>query len=146
MATKLSITLVDSRGRTTKKILGMDDQTLLADYVTEVTALLAALEPTTDLGLVRAELIIPVTGLTWSFIADSNKDVGATASGWIDLAEGKKASSKIPGIKMSLVATDGTVAITGVVATYLAEFEAAGGFTLSDGEKIASWIRATLDS
>jgi len=146
MATKLSITLEDSRGRTTKKIIGMDDQTLLADYVTEVGVLMTALEPCTDLGLVRAELIIPVTGLTWAFIADSNKDVGMTASGWIDLAEGKKASYKIPGIKMSLVATDGTVAITGVVATFLAEFESAGGFTLSDGEKIASWIRATLDS
>lgn len=146
MATKVSLTLVDSRGRTTKKIIGMDDQVLLADYVTEVTALLAALEPCTDLGLVRAELIIPVTGLTWAYVADSNKDVGMTASGWISLAEGKKASLKVPGIKMSLVAADGSVAITGVVATLLGEYEAAGGFTLSDGEKIASWIRAALDS
>jgi len=146
MATKLSLTFEDSRGRTTKKILGMDDQTLLADYVTEVTTLLAAFEPTTDLGLVRAELIIPVTGLTWAYIADSNKDTGMTASGWIDLAEGKKASFKVPGIKMTLVNADGSVPITGVVATLLAEFETAGAYTLSDGEKIASWIKAALDS
>lgn len=142
---KLSCTMNDAYGRTTNRVYGMESQTLLADYVVAYTAFLAALEPTTDLGLAKCDLIIPVTGLGWVPIALANKDTGGTASGWIDSDLGKKASMRIPGVKLSLVSADGTIPITGVIATFLALFETAGDFTLSDGETIESWIRATLD-
>jgi len=123
----------------------MEDNILLADYVAAVTAFAAALEDVTDLGLVRADININVPALTFAAVADSNVDVGATASGWLDTATPKKASAKIPGIKMSLIASDGSMPITGVVATYLALFETDAGFNLSDGEQIDSWVKGSLD-
>ena len=142
---KLSCTMVDAYGRTTNRVYGMESQTLLADYVVAYTAGLAALEAVTDLGLTKCDLIIPVTGLGWVATALANKDTGGTASGYIDSDLGKKASMRVPGVKLSLVSADGTIPITGVIATFLALFETAGDFTLSDGETIESWIRATLD-
>lgn len=144
MGTKLSITMDDAYGRTTKRVYGMETQTLLADYVFSAAAFATALAAVTDLGLVKMNLIIPVTGEEFAETAGANVDVGATASGWIDSGM-KKASLKVPGIKASLVAADGSVAITGVVATFLALFEDAADFNLSDGEQIEDWIRAALD-
>jgi len=93
----------------------------------------------------RADLIIPMTLGASPPAAGANVDVGATASGFLDIGGGKKASMKIPGIAAALVSADGTVAIDGVVAAFLANFETAGAWRLSDGEQIESWIRATLD-
>lgn len=145
MPAKLSLTLEDSKKRTTKRVYGMDTQTLLADYLTAIGTFLTALTAVTDLGMVKADLIIPVTGLTWAYTAGANIDVGGTASGWLDTTEPKKASAKIPHIKDSLVSADGSIAISGATATYLAEFETDADFTLSDGEQIDSWIKASLD-
>ena len=145
MGAKLSCRFVDAYGRTTNRVYGMADQVLLADYVTAYTAFLAALEPCTDLGLIKCVLMIDVTGLGWTQIAGAKTDVGGTASGFIDSETGKKASMRIPCVKDALVGSDGTIAITGVIATWLAEFETGNDFTLSDGETIESWIKATLD-
>jgi len=143
--TKLSVTLEDAYGRTTHRTYGMEDQTLLADYIVAAGAFLTALEAVTDLACVRADFIIPLSSPEWDVVAGANVDVGATASGWIVDGNGSKASMKIPGIKASLVASDGSVAITGATATFLGEFEDAEDFNLSDGEQIDSWIRAALD-
>jgi len=145
MPTKLSCTMVDAYGRTTHRVYGMEDQALLADYVIAAGAFLTALEAVTDLGLVRADFIIPLASPEWGVIAGANVDTGATASGWISLGGGKKASMKMPGIKAALVAADGSVAVSGAVATFLGEFEDAEDFNLSDGEQIETWIRAALD-
>ena len=145
MPAKLSVTLVDSKKRTTKRVYGMETQALLADYVTAGTAFLASLGAVSDLGIVKADFLIPLTGLATAAVAGSNIDVGATFSGWLDTTEPKKASTKIPAIKDSLVSADGTVAITGATATYLAEFETAADMNLSDGEQIDNWIKGTLD-
>lgn len=144
MGTKLSVTMEDAYGRTTTRVYGMEDQALLADYITASTSFLAALEAVTDLACVKASFIIPLADPTWDVVAGANVDSGATASGWVDAGQ-KKASMKIPTIKPALVGSDGTVAITGAVATFLAEFEDAADFNLSDGEQIESWIRAKLD-
>ena len=145
MTVKLSVTLNDAYGRTTHRVYGMEDQILLADYVTAATAFLTALEAVTDLGCVRADFIIPLASPEWDDIAGANVDTGGTASGWINLGGGKKASMKIPGVKASLVSADGSIAISGATATFLGEFEDAEDFNLSDGEQIESWIRAALD-
>jgi hypothetical protein len=57
----------------------------------------------------------------------------------------KKASFKIPGIKLSLVAADGSVADAGATATLLDLFEDADVYNLSDGEQIETWIKGSLD-
>lgn len=141
----LSCTLGDAYGRTTKRLYEMDAQTLLADYVTVAGAFKAALQSVTDLQLVRADLLIPAIITGFAVTAGANVDVGATFSGFIKDGDGKKASLKLPGVKASLVDADGSVEITGVIATWLAEFEDGDDFMLSDGEQIDSWIRGTLD-
>ncbi len=144
MGTKLSVTYDDAYGRTTTRVYGMETETLLADYQTNAAELITAVTAVTDLGCVKATILIPVTNPTFAETAGANVDVGATASGWVN-AGMKKASMKIPGIKATLVDTDGSVPITGVIATFLALFEDADVFNLSDGEQIESWIRAGLD-
>lgn len=142
---KLSVTLIDDFGRTTNRVFGMEAQTLLADYVTAYGTFFTALEAVTDLGCVKANLIIPVDDPSWTVISDVNVDTGGTATGLLEAGLGKKASTKIPGVKLSLVGGDGSIAIAGATATYLAHFESAGDFTLSDGEQVTSWIKAFLD-
>lgn len=144
MGTKLSVTMDDAYGRTTTRVYGMEEETLLADMQTDAAAFLTALAAVTDLGCTKASLIVPVTSPEFAETAGANVDVGATASGWVVDGQ-KKASMKIPSIKAALVAADGSVAITSVVATFLALFEDAATFNLSDGEQIESWIRAALD-
>ena len=144
MGIKLSVTMDDAYGRTPTRVYGMEDGALLATLQASGAAHLAALAAVTDLGCVKANFIIPLTNPAFAETAGANVDVGATASGWVDGGM-KKASMKIPSIKPALVAADGSVAITGVVATFLALFEDAADFNLSDGEQIESWIRAALD-
>lgn len=144
---KLSVRMGDDFGRTTNRVYGMETQTLLADYVTAYAAFLTALQAVTDLSLIKADLIIPITGESWAVTSGINLDTGATASGWIDGELGKKASMKIPGIKTSLVDPDGSVPLSGATITFLNTFLTTGDFNLSDGEQIevGGWIRATLD-
>ena len=144
MGTKLSVTMDDAYGRTTTRVYGMEDQTLLADYLAAVTSFLAALEAVTDLGCVKATLMIPISAPEWAETAGANVDTGGTFSGWVE-AGAKKASLKIPGIKPALVASDGSIADSGATATFLNEFEDAADFNLSDGEQIDTWIRGALD-
>lgn len=146
MATKLSLSLVDSKGRFTKKIIPMEDQALLADYITAADSLILALEDVTDMGLVSADLLIPVPAATFAFTAGANKDVGATASGLVYGGEGQKASVKWPHPKESLINDDASIPITGVVAAYLALFEHNADFDVARDKQVDTWIKATLDS
>lgn len=141
----LSVTMVDDHGRTTHRRYGMATQTLLADFETAAQAFFTALAAVTDLGVVRADFIIPVVDPSFATTADSNIDTGGTASGWIQDGNGSKASMKLPGVKYSLVDSDGSIPITSVIATWLAMFEDGNDFELSDKEQIASWIRMALD-
>jgi len=116
----------------------------LAQMQTDAAELLTALAAASDMGCVKATVSFDVTSPEYAETAGANKDVGATFSGWID-AGMRKGSMKIPSIKPALVAADGTVAITGVVATFLALFEDADVFNLAHGNQIEAWIRGTLD-
>lgn len=144
MGTKLHVTLDDAYGRTTARVYGMEEETTLAQMQTDAAELLAALEAVTDLGCVKATISFEVTSPEWDEVALASVDRGATFSGWI-IAGQKKASLKIPGIKLSLVGADGSVADSGVTATFLDLFESADVYNLSDGEQVASWIRGALD-
>lgn len=144
MGTKLHVTMDDDHGRITHKVFGMEEETTLAQMQTDAAELLAALEAVTDLGCVRARISFEVTNPTWAEQTDANIDTGGTFSGWVDAGQ-KKASMKVPGIKYALVGSDGSIAITGATATFLALFEDADVFNLSDGEQIETWIRGSLD-
>jgi hypothetical protein len=144
MGTKLHVTMDDAYGRTTSRVYGMEEVTTLAQMQTDAAEFLTALEAVTDLGCVKARISFEVTSPEFVETAGANIDVGATASGWVIDGQ-KKASMKIPSIKPALVSADGSVAIAGATATFLALFEDADVFNLSDGEQIDTWIRAALD-
>ena len=141
-----SLTFVDSRGRTTVRRLEVEDQTLLATYQSLAASLMTEYEALTDLGLLRMDLVLSM-GETFTVTADSNIDVGATFSGFVDGEGTKKASLKVPGIKMALVEGDGTIKLdTAAIDAWLDRYLASGGdLLLSDGEQIGSWIKGSLD-
>jgi hypothetical protein len=143
----LSLSMVDDYGRTTRKVIEMVPQVLLADMVLEAQAYVDALEDVTDLSVVRADIIVKGAVSGFSVTAGANVDVGATFSGFITDGDGKKASLKVPGFKAGLVSGDGTVDITQVVVdTYLDEYVSPGnGARISDGETISEWIKGSLD-
>lgn len=141
----LSMTLNDAYGRETHRRYEMETQVDILTYQTVADAFSAALQAVTDLGLVRADLILQGITAPFAVTAGANVDTGATFSGYIDGEDGKKASMKLPGVKPALVDADGSVPITGAVATWLASFETAGAFKISDGETIDSWIKGALD-
>jgi hypothetical protein len=145
MGATLHLTLEDTKGRQTKRQVGMETETLLADYLTNITAYAAALEPITDLALIKTVLAIDVTGDEFAATAGASVDIGAKFSGWLDTVPSRKASLGLPGIKDALSGDDGSVPNTGVMATYTALFETAAKFTISHGQQFASWIKGTLD-
>lgn len=143
----LSMTYEDDYGRTTKRLVQIESEALLADYVAVAAVFGAAVEKVTDLGLVRMDLIIPMTAEGFAVTAGGNLDVGATFVGWTDATPPHKAVTKLPGIKATYVAGDGTIDIANAdIEDYLEQFiEASGEALLSDGEHITAWLRGTLD-
>lgn len=143
----LSLTFEDSYGRRKRKLIEIENQALIADEIAIAVAVSTALEAVTDLALVRCDIIIQAVDEGFAVTAGSNVDVGATFSGVLEDSNGKKASFKLPGIKASLVDTDGSVPLTGAIATLLAFFETGTPYDLglSDGETIDHWIKGTLD-
>jgi len=142
----LSLTMQDSYGRQTRRIIEVAVQTTVAEMITAAGVLSTALEAVTDLQLIRADWIVRAVDAGFAAQAGSNVDVGGTVSGLLTDGNGKKGSLKIPGIKAALVNTDGTIKLEDTdMAAYLALFEAAGGSFISDGETVASWIKGTLD-
>ena len=142
----LSVQLIDSRGRVTRRNYQIDEQVDLAAYLAVTASFAGYLQAVTDLGLTRADLVLPASTITpWAAEAQSNVDVGATFVGMIHDKDFKRASHKLPGVKMSLVAGDGTVQITGAISTYLNEFSYGEDFLISDGEQIGTWLRGKLD-
>jgi hypothetical protein len=99
-----------------------------------------------ELQIVKAQLLLPVAGCPYGAVGAAGKiSKGCTISGYVDGGDGKKASVKIPSPEAAFVNPDGTILLTGGMATFLAHFEAAGDCFLSDGEDIESWIRGLED-
>lgn len=145
MGANLHITLADTKGRQTKRTIGMETEALLATYLTNITAFSAALEAITDLGLVKVVLAIDVVGDEFAATAGASVDIGGKFSGWLDTVPSRKASLGLPGIKDALSGDDGSIPNTGVMATYTALFETAATMSVSHGEQFDSWIKGTLD-
>lgn len=141
----VSVTLGDAYGRTTSKRFEIATQADLAAYSASAAALITDLEAVMDLGVRRVDLLIEIPGQESDPVALSNVDRGATFSGYLTSGNGKKGSLKLPGITLSLVNSDGSVPLTGAIATYLGNFEAAGDYLISDGETVDSWIAGVLD-
>lgn len=145
----LSVTLADDWGRTTRKLIELEIQTLLADYVALAAAFMNHLEAVTDLGVIRCDLVVNDIDTGFAVTADANVDKGGTFVGYIyEGGNGKKATLKLPGIKSSMLNGDGTIDMSdAAIVSFLAYWLQAtpNDMLLSDGEKISSWIRGKLD-
>jgi len=142
----MSLTLEDDFGRLTHIRREMQPHALLVEYQVEIDNFVAAFALVSDLAVVRADFVQTGLDSTQAVTAGANVDVGATFSGWIEAVDGKKASTKIPGIKLAKVGADGTIDLADVdVAAFLAMYADAGDFYISDGENVADWIRGSLD-
>jgi len=143
---QLSLTLVDSFNRTTKKLIEVETQADLATYLGLAQGIVDDLEDVTDLGVSRVDLILDAAGTGFAATAGSNIDTGGTIQGYVASGNGKKASTKIPGVKLSLVDADGDLDLAdAALAAWLDNFETAGACRLSDGETIDAWIGGHLD-
>jgi hypothetical protein len=133
----------DAFSRYTSKTLETETD-VLATAQAAVTAFLADLNPCTDLTVEYVTYSYKDATQSVAGEAGSNVDVGATFRGRV--TSGEIAVVKIPGFPLSKVGANGYIDLSDVdVAALLDNWEAAGAFTLSDGEVIAEWIDGQLD-
>jgi hypothetical protein len=142
-----SFTLIDSHGRTTKRVIQAVEVALKADQITDLEATIDDLEAITDLGLVRADIIYTAAGTPFAVTEDSNVDVGATFTGVLYNKNGKKASIKVPGIKMEFAELGVIAPSQEAIAAWLDRFveDTPHNLMCSDGETMESWTAGSLD-
>jgi hypothetical protein len=149
MGTYLYLALEDGFGRQTSKRVEMTNQLLLADYILNAEAFMTALLAIVDLNIVKAYIQTDDTlTIPTQDPAGSNVDVGATFSGWLGDAVGKKGSLKVPGFQIGKVGPLGVIDLTDVdVAAFLDLFgdPPDNKFRISAGEYVETWIQGTLD-
>lgn len=75
--------------------------------------------------------------------AGANRDVGATLTLGIG---SKRATLKVPTVKLAVINVDGTVDITDALVTAFTDNYVGGPFYISDGESADSLIKGTLDA
>jgi len=133
----------DAFSRYTSKTLETETD-VLATAQAAVTAFLTDLNPCTDLTVEYVTYSYKDATQSVAGEAGSNVDVGATFRGRV--TSGEIAVVKIPGFPLSKVGANGYIDLSDAdVAALLDNWEAAGAFTLSDGEVIAEWIDGQLD-
>ena len=140
----ISITLRDIYGRTTTKRFESVSTTVSAAQA-DATAILGALEDVSDLGQVKVEMTFVATIATpVGPVALSNVDTGATLH--TTLVSNKGYALKIPGIKSGMIGPDGRIDIDAEeMVAYVALFEGAAHFRVSDGDQISSVQYGELD-
>lgn len=144
-----SLTLIDSYGRTTKRVYEAVELALKADQVTALESFIDQYQAVTDLGLVRADIIYTAAGTPFAVTAGANRDVGATFSGLKEGGNGAKVSLKLPGIKAEFVREDGSIDLEDPdIEDWIELFveDTPHSLLLSDGDTVESWLRGTLDS
>lgn len=140
----MSVQLADILGRRTSvkiEVTGADAAAVVAAGASVVTAL----DAVSNLGVLSAQVALPI-GVTPSVgVAGSNTDIGGKMRGASDV-DGKTVVLRIPDPIASAVDTNGGLVKTDVaLAAYLAAFETGGVAKLSDGEQVATWLYGTLD-
>lgn len=138
-----TILMRDAFQRPTRKTLETETD-VLATAQAAVAGFLTDLNPCTDLEVEAVSYSFKDGTQVLAGEVGSNVDVGATFRGRV--ASGEMAVVKIPGFPISKVGPNGYIDLADVdVAALLDNWEAAGQFTLSDGETIASWVDGVLD-
>lgn len=146
---QVNVTLQDAYGRKTRKRFETEDISGADEGAKFITALAAAVSLMTNLGaLSEADILYYSVGteITYTDTADAgaNIDEGITLVASKD--DNKQGVLKVPAPVNSVVNADGTVDLTDALVTaYVAEFQAGGEFTFSDGEKVVALISGRLD-
>lgn len=142
MAFLIDVTWLDDYGRTTTKRYG-NDRALLADAITDATALVAAMADVSDAGSIKYQVIY--TGvLSNAAVAGANVDTGGTLHCTLD--NGKGYALKIPMIMAAKVGTGGNIDVTDAdIVTLVALFKTGGHFTVSEGNVIDDVKSGELD-
>jgi hypothetical protein len=143
MALKATIGLIDSLGTEVVKRVECEATTLV-QVLLDLADLVEDLEAVTDLGVTNISITEKTAAFASAAAEASSVDAGATFR--LRLASGGVASHKIPGFPIAKVG--GNRAIDpedSDVAAYFANYEAAGAFTLSDGETITEVLSGTFD-
>lgn len=143
MAIVATVTLVDSLNTQVTKRYECEASTL-AQAAIDMTGLITDLEAISDLGIVSINYSEKDVTEASAAAEDSNVDVGATFR--VRLADGGVASHKVPGFPIAKVGGNRAIDPDDAdVAAYFENFEAAGAFTLSDGEVITAVLSGQFD-
>ena len=143
MAILATVTLVDSLNTQVTKRYECEATTLTQAAI-DVGLLITDLEAVTDLGVVSVTYSEKDVSEASAAAANSNVDEGATFR--LRLADGGIASHKVPGFPIAKVGGNRAIDPTDAdVVAYFENFEAAGTFTLSDGEVITAILSGTFD-
>jgi hypothetical protein len=145
MDAKVPITLIDDGGRLTRmrvEMPGLDAASILAAAAT----LVGHLDAASNLGVVKADVQFPLTGVASAAAAGSNTDVGGKARGISD-GDGDTVVLRLPDPVATAINADYTIDLTEInIDNFISHFETGGDAMLSDGEQVASWRYAVLDS
>lgn len=142
MGFEVGLEMVDDYGRITTRRFSNTD-TLVADALTSVGSLITDFLAVSDLGTVKHDVAVR-TVATNAATAGANKDVGGTLHCRLDNA--KMYALKIPGVKASMVNTDGSLKIDDEdIVAYVANFLTGGKFRVSEGNYITEILYGELD-
>lgn len=142
MAIDLTFTLIDAYARQGKKgFEGVD--TVIADAQTSAAALLVDFNALSTVGVVK-ETYSTDSLIFQSAQAGANLDAGGTIR--VRLNNGKLYSFKIPAIDVSVVNVDGSIDVTSALVTdFVANFESAGKYRVSEGNYVVDILGGELD-
>lgn len=145
MDAKLVVSLIDAGGRVTTmriEMTGLDAASILAAAAT----LTGHLDTMSNLGVTKAVVQFPLSGVASAAAEGSNTDVGGKIRGISD-DDGDTVVLRLPDPIADAVNPDYTIDYTQAdVAAFIEHFETGGDATLSDGEQVTSWRYAVLDS
>lgn len=142
MAFVISLTAIDAYGRTTSKRFE-NNRATIADAVTDAGTLVTAWQAVSDLGITKYE-IAQATAQSVSAQAGSNLDTGGTVH--VSLDNSKLYAIKIPGIKASLINTDGSIDLADEdLIAYVAQFLTGGHLRMSEGNYVTGMRYGELD-
>ena len=143
MAFDVSFVLIDAYGRTTRRTYG-NNRVLMADVLTDVTAMTSALEAIS--GSAVQKVYISSVQVVASPAPDTgaNNDAGATLHAVMDNA--KMVGVKVPAFDVTKINADGSVMLADSdVAAFIALFATAAHWRISEGNYITSLKYGELD-
>ena len=145
MEAKCVASLIDVMGRVTTariEIQGLDAASILA----AAASVVGQLDACSKLGVTKAVVQFPLSGVASAAAAGSNTDVGGKAKGVSDV-DGDTVNLRLPDPIDLAVNADGTIDLAETaMAAYIANYETGGDAYLSDGEQVTSWRFGVLDA